>query len=263
MEAITFFKVDKYEYEKNHTFDVSSSPRPHFCMGLLLEGSGDVTDSENGEHIHLEAGDIIFVPINSRYVSTWNANPKAVYISIHFILELPSPFSRQHGFDIQKITPDDFDEFKNQYNFILENYEGEYCKRLESLSRFYALLGRVYPCLKKKNVEIRNDDRLLPAISYIERNYSQDLSVDFLAGLCNMSTPRFFPNFKKHMGETPVEYINNVRIGKAIVLMYDQNLSIEEVSEMAGFKSSIYFRKVFKKATGKTPTEYKRTSMEL
>ncbi|MBR5507349.1 MAG: helix-turn-helix transcriptional regulator [Clostridia bacterium] len=263
MEAITFFKVDKYEYTKTHVFDVSSSPRPHFCMGLLLEGSADITDSENGNHIHLEKGDIIFVPINSTYVSKWVASPRAIYISLHFILEMPSPFSRQHSFRIQKIScGEGFEKIKENYEFILNNYDNDYLSKLSSMSKFYEILSEIYPELDTKK-EIVLNDRIVPAINYIERNYSEDITVDFLAGLCNMSTSRFFPNFKKYMGETPVEYINDVRVGKAIVLMYDNNLSIEQISEMAGFKSSIYFRKIFKKKTGKTPTQYKKTSMEL
>ena len=78
-----------------------------------------------------------------------------------------------------------------------------------------------------------------------------------------MSTSRFFPCFKQSTGETPVDYINRFRISKSIIFMYDKNLSIEEISEKVGFKSSIYFRRVFKKITGKTPREYKKTSMEI
>ena len=40
-------------------------------------------------------------------------------------------------------------------------------------------------------------------------------------------------------------------------LLFDKNKSIEEISNEFGFDSPIYFRRVFKKLTGKTPTEYR------
>ena len=45
--------------------------------------------------------------------------------------------------------------------------------------------------------------------------------------------------------------------------MNDSDLSIENISEQVGFESAAYFRRVFKKVTGKSPREYRKTSMEL
>ena len=84
-----------------------------------------------------------------------------------------------------------------------------------------------------------------------------------LAGSVNMSPSRFYPLFKRETGDTPTDYVNRVRIGRAIVMMYDKSLSVEDVSEAVGYNSSIYFRRVFKKLTGKTPKEYMKTSVEM
>ncbi|MBQ8233914.1 MAG: helix-turn-helix transcriptional regulator, partial [Lachnospiraceae bacterium] len=89
-------------------------------------------------------------------------------------------------------------------------------------------------------------------------------SIENLADISTMSVSRFFPNFKKAMGVTAIEYLNHYRVSKAIILlMNDSDLSIENISEQVGFESAAYFRRVFKKVTGKSPREYRKTSMEL
>lgn len=79
-----------------------------------------------------------------------------------------------------------------------------------------------------------------------------------------MSTSRFFPLFRRSLGLSPVEYINHYRINRAVILlMSSEGHSVEEVSEATGFQSAAYFRRVFKKITGKSPRDYRAISMEI
>ena len=103
-DRLLFFKTERYEYKKHHVFDVSGAPRPHFCMGLILSGRGIFRDAASGEKVEVTAGDIIFVPIGSRYVSEWFGDPTAEYISMHFIFGTPAAVSREQDFQLQKIT---------------------------------------------------------------------------------------------------------------------------------------------------------------
>ena len=85
-----------------------------------------------------------------------------------------------------------------------------------------------------------------------------------LASAGNMSVSRFYPCFKKSLGVTPTDYINHYRISRAIILMMnDPNLPIEVIGERVGFESSAYFRRTFKKITGRTPRDYRQISMEI
>lgn len=261
---LLFFKCEKYIYNNNHTFDVSNIPRPHFCMALILEGEGIFKVTGEKETINVIPGDIIFVPIASRYISEWSANPICSYISMHFIFDFPGFFSRQKNFKLQKITASDFDEAKNIFEYVLENYnKHEESVQLKVLSKFYEILSEILPKLKIKK-EKPLDLRINKAIEYIEQNYTENTPIALLAGISNMSVSRFFPCFKKNTGITPIEYLNHYRINRAIILlMNDNDLSIENISETVGFESSAYFRRVFKKVTGKTPREYRKTMLEI
>ena len=260
---LAFFKAERYEYKRYNTFDTSDCPRPHFCMGLVLSGEGVYTNCETGEDVKVFPGDIIFVPMGSRYVSKWTGNPEISYVSMHFIFDHPGSFFKRQKFKLQKITPMNFEKTKDIFEYVIENYDKNECAKLSTLSKFFGILGDIVPELavcEKKEI----DSRLEKTVDYIEKNYNKDISVESLAEISNMSISRFFPAFKKSFGMTPVEYINNYRISRAIILMMnDRNMPIERMSEELGFESSAYFRRVFKRVTGKNPREYRKNSMEM
>lgn len=260
---LVFFKAEKYKYNRKHVFDTSSCPRPHFCMGFILEGEGTFWNCESDEYIHVTPGDIIFVPITSRYISEWSGNPEVSYISMHFIFDWPAIFSRHRDFMLQKVTVEDVEYVRQIFEYVHANYDRDEVSQLTVLSRFYDILSMILPKLQtghRKEI----DARISKAIAYVEEHFTDDISIENLADVSSMSISRFFPNFKKAMGVTPVEYLNHYRVSKAIILlMNDSDLSIENISEQVGFESAAYFRRVFKKVTGKSPREYRKTSMEL
>ncbi len=261
---LVFFKAEAYRYEKENSFDTSDCPRPHFCLGLVLDGTGVYHDCEKDTDITVKPGDLVFVPIGSRYVSHWVGEPQISYISIHFIFDYPAVFTRASGFHLQSVTPESFAATKEIFERALAGFEGDECARLAVLGGFYTLLAEIFPYLQATPAQSEVHPRILRALSLVEEHYREDLSVADLANAANMSVSRFFPFFRKTVGMTPVEYINHYRINRAIILlMSSAAYSVDEVSEMAGFQSSAYFRRVFKSHTGRSPRDYRKTAMEI
>lgn len=92
---------------------------------------------------------------------------------------------------------------------------------------------------------------------YIDQNYSSSLSLDALAAMVHLSPSYFSKLFKREMGENLSTYILNTRIERAKFLLRSTNKKAYEIAESVGIYDSVYFSKVFKKATGLKPKEYR------
>ncbi|MGN1048816.1 MAG: AraC family transcriptional regulator [Eubacteriales bacterium] len=263
LSKLSFFKTEQYSYHKEHVCDFRNIPRPHFCMGLLLKGSA-VFEPEGEESVSVGTGDIIFVPITSRYISKWHGEPDILYISMHFAFEPSCGISEQNHFALQKVTLPDFNALKQDFLFCLKNYGDESnAMQMATLGVFFRVMNQILPELRFK-AEHKIDARIEKATEYISLHSEKEFSVAELAAICNMSVSNFHMQFRKNTSMTPIEYKNRISIGRAMrLLKAEEGLSIEEISEMLGFDSSAYFRRVFKKITGKTPAEYRKSNIEL
>ena len=95
------------------------------------------------------------------------------------------------------------------------------------------------------------------ALEYIDQNYmNTDVSLNSVCSHLAMSTSYFSTLFKAHTGETFIEALTRKRMEKAKSLLENTSKRAYEVAEEVGFSDPHYFSIAFKKATGKTPTEY-------
>lgn len=98
--------------------------------------------------------------------------------------------------------------------------------------------------------------------SYVEENYSNDLSLTEIADQLHINYYYMSSYFKAHTNENLSSYINKVRIEKAKLLLQDKTIPISHISEMVGFSEHNYFSRVFKKHTNLTPTKYRRKVLQ-
>ncbi len=106
--------------------------------------------------------------------------------------------------------------------------------------------------LRKKELE-----RLRPVLEYIENNYSKQINGLELSKLCNISRYHFCHLFKEMTGKTVTEYINNIRINKAVELLFSTSMNITEISLATGFNDINYFIRIFKKYREMPPTAFR------
>ena len=109
----------------------------------------------------------------------------------------------------------------------------------------------------KRSVDTANaSEKLKTVLDYIHLHYAEPLTVAGLAAQCYFSEYYFMRFFKKHMNMTVVEYLNNLRLEKAVELFEQGNTSILEVSLATGFHNLSYFHKIFKRKFHMTPREF-------
>lgn len=109
---------------------------------------------------------------------------------------------------------------------------------------------------KELNSKITKLKKFSEALRYIENNYTKQITLDKLANLSHISTYHFCRLFKESTGQTVIEYINNLRIKKAILLLKESNLNITEIALACGFNDANYFSRIFKKSTNMRPSNY-------
>lgn len=89
-----------------------------------------------------------------------------------------------------------------------------------------------------------------------------DFNISELASQLNVSNSSLHRKIKAAVNQSPTEFIRDIRLKKAIVLMKDNNYNIDEISIYVGFNSTSYFMRSFKRKYGKTPKDYRRTIQE-
>ena len=97
---------------------------------------------------------------------------------------------------------------------------------------------------------------VLSAIKYIQFNYSRDISIDDIARSVGVSRSHLYRVFINNVGQSPIDYLTNYRIGEACNLLRSSSLSIAEIAVSVGFFDQFYFSRVFKKLKGVPPSRY-------
>jgi YesN/AraC family two-component response regulator len=88
---------------------------------------------------------------------------------------------------------------------------------------------------------------------------NSDFTVDTLAYELRVSRTSLYNKIKGLTGNTPSDLIRLYRINKAKTLLREHHHTMTEVAELVGFADQKYFREIFKKATGMTPSEYAKS----
>lgn len=103
-----------------------------------------------------------------------------------------------------------------------------------------------------------NDEPILKAQELIENNVTEKLSLEDLYEHSMLSERSFLRRFKNATGNTPVQYIQRVKVEAAKKMLEHSILTFEEIVRKVGYEDISSFRKVFKKITGVAPLEYRK-----
>jgi AraC-like DNA-binding protein len=126
---------------------------------------------------------------------------------------------------------------------------------LKCRSLFMMLLDELDMSLLGKGEEIKHLARIQLAAEYMEKNFTKKMKLGELAELSGLSTSYFGQLFRQAMGETPVEFLHNIRVNHAIQLM-GLGCSLEEIAARVGYQDPFYFSRIFKNRKGLSPSAY-------
>ena len=101
-----------------------------------------------------------------------------------------------------------------------------------------------------------DDEFMNKVIALVKEKMSAELNVDILCAAMNMSRTSFYNKMKALTGIPPADFIRNIRMKEAAILLKSKQYSVTEVAEMVGVSDPKYFTDVFKKFYGVPPSTY-------
>ena len=116
-------------------------------------------------------------------------------------------------------------------------------------------------CASRKNTPVQQNPMTEKIIAHLEQNFTRDLSLSDIAEIFSLSASRISHIFKEETGLGLKRYIIQRRIVEAKKLLEEnEDMKVKVISSRVGFDDFYLFNRSFKKITGLTPTNYRRTS---
>ena len=103
-----------------------------------------------------------------------------------------------------------------------------------------------------------DDKDIIKVQDFIEKKFDKPIQVSALADRFNMSNRTLIRRFTSATGNTPIEYIQRVRVEAAKRFLEKGKIGVEQICLRSGYEDFNFFRKVFKRYTGLSPQEYRR-----
>ena len=269
--------MDKYQYEKvpaiENNFQVklrkySDSARlnahwhEHIELLFFLEGSCEFFCK--GNTFSVEKDDLVVM--NSTDVHSFTMGKDLDYVCI---LIYPEFFSDIKFHNVQLKTHIRGDKYVKEC--ILEmnrEYEtdgvGSDMMLKSHTYRLIAYLLRNYTesHLSPKELALQNIKlaRLSSILQYISSHYQEKITTKQLAEIAYLNENHFCRFFKKSVGKTVTDYLNEFRVEKAAVLLTATDQNISDIANSVGFEDFNYFSRIFKKHKSVSPTEYRKNN---
>lgn len=247
----------------------------HNCIEIALLEKGTMTWNLENKIYTLTPGTICFLPPFFTHASYFPVqetedvlchyiffNPEQLLAPLH-----PNGFSEEFFWyrytEFSKILPGDaFSEEKLILEKIIEEFSA---KKDFSQPIIVGLLENLMVKLYRRHQSNPVSDfrgnalsGLMPAVSYLDKEYLSESDADYLAQLCGLSKTQFVSRFKENFHQTPAQYLRNVRVRRACYLLTSTEKSILDISMLTGFSSLSSFNRTFLAIMNCTPLAFRK-----
>lgn len=112
--------------------------------------------------------------------------------------------------------------------------------------------------LEKDN---RKEEYVRKALEYIRMNYSRKIAISEIANYIGLDRSYLYSLFQEYLNTSPQDYLIRFRMDKACELLQATSLSVGSIAYSVGYEDPLLFSKVFKKARGLPPREYRKACL--
>ena len=212
------------------------------AYGLSFCLDGQITYTQDGVEYVEDREHAVILPIGQSYSLRWDATGHFPVVNFHTLTPITD---RIVTLEVRNASA-----LKSLYDEMQRLDSGK--EKLKLFSLFYDMLSELS---FTESAGILN-----PALSFIADNFSlPEIKNEALAQLCNISEVYFRRLFKEQTGQSPKQYILNLRLKKAKQLLSGGDTKIWSIAEFCGFESTAHFCRTFKSHFGITPKDYRES----
>ena len=247
----TSLKTVRYVYETEFSKMTQPFVNPVYVMYIVTQGSATLRIYE--EEYSLARGDIFFAfPARPLYI---DGSEDFEYIYISFMGSAVAKTLSDCGVNEENPVFYGFDFLCPIFESSIRRLNNKNANILTEGVLYYAL-----SFLSESEEALNNNktpDTLFETIvNYVDNHYRErDMSLSRLAETFSYTEKYLSSLFKRNMHIGFVSYLNNLRVQYANQLIEKGEMNVSEISSACGYSDYSYFAKVFKKSTGKTPTQ--------
>lgn len=254
--------------ETRHLFERHPRMQYHFKPELFIQLGGETEFQFPDQSFVLGPGEICVMPKGVPHSETVRAGAKPFEnvvvcfynetVAVHVAHE--SPPGRPIVDDIHFYTTDLFPELVEYLNRAGElRFRDRAACATAIKGLLLAELSLLLALVEEQDATRYTESEKIFRCQWLMRNnlHDPDLSVEALAAELRCSPGHLSKLFHRETGERIVEYLTRIRLANAIDAIRHTPLSVKEVATACGFNDPNYFTRVFRKATGRSPVQYR------
>ncbi len=229
-----------------------SKPRHAHALVYFIEGNCEYVYSD--KTYTATPGSVLFLPYGKEYIIHRHSTAQCIYIDFLTLDGTPvSPFVKNYPNASQFR-----DVFTGLYSLYKQKRIGYEC---EMMSMLYKLISLIQIADRTSYLPGVKYQKIAAAVDYINKNYCNgQIRVSYLAKLSGVSTRYFGELFTVFFGVSPKEYIIRMQLETAKNLLISTSDTISNIADTCGFGDVYYFSKMFRKATGETPSAFRKAN---
>ena len=247
----------KYDFEIKNDFLINNTEnyvKSNAYTKILYVKSGisEIILKENP--VLLNEGDSVIIPPFSTFQPSDISKNTAEFSYLSYFIHKNNFAFPKNTSLICKSSSDELSKtLKDFFSIYIINSDIDY---LLKKSLEYKILYHAEKAIEKSDRNIH--PKLLPLISFIENNYSQNFTTADLARSANISESGVYKLFTAYSNKSPKQYIRECRLSHAVNLLLNSTKPIAGIALETGFYDQFYFSKEFKKEFGVSPSEYRK-----
>jgi AraC-like DNA-binding protein len=222
-----------------------------FTCQLVPEGSTEFRTPEHVEIFRMFIKPGYYMDILNNYGSTFSEINERVRNNVTGNIYLrPFPVTPKMKIIINGIL-----NYNNPHEYLLQNFI-----KNKVLELFHTQLELILSQTGKeinRKLSSTDEQKITEAQKILRTNYQNPPTIRQLAVLLATNEFKLKKGFNQLYNTSVYQYIIEIRLEKAIELMYDKRISLEQISEMVGYANLSHFTRIFKKVKGITPGKFR------